>query len=99
MQFYCEAALRSVHKPQGRVTGISPWGEGGGWGRERKGIQVYRERREKVWERWGERERGGGRECKNVWIMDYIGKSLWGRTAQPLEWEVQGWGQGMSGRD
>lgn len=30
---------------------------------------------------------------------DYIGKTLWGRAAQPLDWKVQDWGQGIPGRD
>lgn len=29
----------------------------------------------------------------------YGEESLPGRTAQPLGWEVHGWGKGMSGRD
>ena len=60
-------------------------------------------------EKWRGREREKGfagrerrRERKRPKCLDYIGKNLWWwgqRGAQPLGWKVQGWGQGVPGRD
>lgn len=56
-------------------------------GRERK--SVCTEKRRRI-------ERKNTRRPK---CLDYIRRASMGRTAQPLDWRVQGWGKGMPGRD
>jgi hypothetical protein len=43
-------------------------------------------------------EREKEKREKRPKCLDYIGKTLWRKAAQPLDWKVQGWGQGMPGR-
>jgi hypothetical protein len=46
-------------------------------------------------ERKREEEKGGKRpKC-----LDYIGESLWEKNTPTLGWKVQGWLQGVPGRD
>jgi hypothetical protein len=62
-------------------------------GGEKKGTHGFRERRRG---RGEERERERTQENE---MSGLYGGSLWGRAAQSMGWKIQGWGQGMPGRD
>jgi hypothetical protein len=65
-----------------------------GGGRERvKGcVHTQKEKKEK-------RKRKRKKKVRERQCLDYKGRGSGGRAAQPLVWKIEGWGQGMPGRD
>jgi hypothetical protein len=51
-------------------------------------VETGKRKRERVTTLGEERKKAGSLKC-----LDYIGRSLGERAAQPLGWKVQGWGQ------
>jgi hypothetical protein len=73
--------------------------------KERKGARAEREEKRREEKRREEKRREEKRrEERGSKCLGYIGRSFWGgggggRAAEALGWKVQGWGQGMLGRD